>query len=200
MAPGPPPPYNPQHPPPGYQPWPGQQGAPGQPAPGMAPPVPPKQGMSTGVLIAIVVVVVVAVIVLIPALLYVMVTGVVDSPGPGPVHATLSLSAGQWSGGTDVVVITSVSTSTLDADSLTFQIVAPNGTIYFSGVAGQGVPVNGVTVTVTFNNGGSENPPRVGADDNIGITAVPATGVSMLHGTTFKVLQGTDVLGTCILP
>lgn len=206
MAQGPSPPYNPQPPqapPPGYAPGPPQQapyGQPayGQPAPGMAPAPPPKQGMSMGVTIAIIGVVVVVVLALIPAILYVMVTGVVDSPGPGPTHATVSLSVGSWSGGSTTVYITSVSTSTLHVDALAFQVVAPNGTIYFSGAAGQGTPVNGISVRVTYNDASSDN--RAGVDDNIALSVEPAVGVTQIHGTTFKVLQGSDVLGTAMVP
>lgn len=140
----------------------------------------------------------VAITVVLAAVLYVMVTGLVTSPGD--TKPTVSLSAGTWSGGTSVVSITSVSTSTLDVSGLTFQVVAQNGTIYFSGGAGAGSAVNGITVTVTYNNGGTESPQKVGSDDNIAVSVSPTAGNDQLHDTTFKVLSGTDVLGTAKLP
>jgi flagellin-like protein len=138
----------------------------------------------------------VAITVVLAAVLYVMVTGLVTSPDQ--TKPTVSLSAGQWSGTSTVISITSVSTATLDVSTLAFQVVAANGTIYFSGEAGAGSPVNGVTITVTYNDAGGES--RVGSDDNIAISVGSAVQLTQIHGTQFKLLEGSNVLGTAGLP
>jgi flagellin-like protein len=140
----------------------------------------------------------VAITVVLAAVLYVMVTGLVTNPGE--TKPTVSLSVGSFQGLGTTATITSVSTTTLDVSTLTFQVVAGNGTIYFSGAAGTGAAVNGVVVTITYNNGGTESPAKVGPDDNIGISVAQASDLAQIHGTTFKVLQGSDVLGTAGIP
>jgi hypothetical protein len=126
--------------------------------------------------------------------------GVRKSSGKLPEAAppSISLSARQWSGTSIVVSITSVSTATLDVSALTFQVVAANGTIYFSGSAGTGVMINGVTVTVTYNDASGDG--RVGVDDNIAVSVGAAAELTQIHGAHFKVLWGSNVLGTAGLP
>jgi flagellin-like protein len=136
----------------------------------------------------------VAITVVLAAVLYVMVTGLVTSPGQ--TKPTVTLSAGQWSGTSIVITITSVSTSTLGVSGLTYQVVGPTGTNYFNGAAGG--PQGTANVTVTFNDAGGEG--HVGADDNIAISVTTAANVQTLHGTTFRLLSGTDVLGTATVP
>jgi hypothetical protein len=145
----------------------------------------------------VVVVVVVLALILVPAILYVMVTGVTQSPGPAP-RPTLTLSPGMWSGGSLVISITSVRTSTLDPSSLTFQIVAGNGTIFYNGAPGTTTHTLGTNTTVTYNDAGGAGASRVGPDDNIAVAASP--NPNALHGATFKVFMGTDVLGSAVLP
>lgn len=109
----------------------------------------------------------------------------------------VSMSASAWSGDTSAVSIISVSTSKIGVSSLAFQIVASNGTIYFSGSAGTGSPVNGVIVSVTYND--AKNEGKVGSDDDIAISVGSVDQVDQLHGTTFKILKGNNVLGTAAL-
>jgi len=189
----PPPAYAAQAPPPGYY------APPGAPPPGYSYPQaapPPASGMSSGTIIAIVVVVVVVLLVVMVPVMYVMTTGL--STPPGTPRPTITLSAGQWSGTSTVISIISVSTGTLAAEALTFQVTAPNGTIYFSGVPGTGTAVNGVRLTITYNDASADG--RVGADDNIGLSVAQPSDLQQIHGTTFRVLEGPDVLGTAWLP
>ncbi len=211
-------PYNPQAPPPpGAYPQQPQQQQPqyaqpqyaqpqyaqpqyAQPPPGYgAPVVPPKSGPSAGMIVAIVVIVVVGLVVGVPALLYFSVTsGPGVSTGPGPVHPTMSLSVGNWQGLSTVAVITSISSSVVPVSGLTYQVVAGNGTIYFNGNAGTGSAVHGVVMTITYNDASSDG--LVGPDDNIAISVAQASDLAQIHGTTFRVLQGLDVVGSSILP
>jgi len=138
----------------------------------------------------------VAITVVLAAVLYVMVTGLVTNPGE--TKPTVSLSVGNFQGLGTTATITSVSTTTLDVSTLVFQVVAGNGTIYFSGAAGTGAAVNGVVVTITYNDASGDG--KVGPDDNIGIKVAQTSDLIQVHGTTFKVLQGSDVLGTAGIP
>ncbi len=138
----------------------------------------------------------VAITVVLAAVLYVMVTGLVTSPGS--TKPTVTLSAGQWSGTSDVISITSVSSSTLDVSTLTYQVVGATGTIYFSGAAGTQNASGSASVTVTYNDASSDG--KVGSDDNIAISVGNATELTLIRGTTFKVLSGSDVLGQAPLP
>jgi hypothetical protein len=159
---------------------------------------PPKKDDSSTIIIIIVVVLVVIFLVL-PLVLFFLIAGVVQNlPPPGEVHPTVTLAPGTWSGLHSTIVVTSVSTPTIDVLSLTFQVTAANGTIYYSGSGGPGPPVNGVVVTVTFNDVSSNG--RVGPDDNIALSVDSAAGLTQIHGCTFRVLIGADVLGTATLP
>jgi flagellin-like protein len=134
----------------------------------------------------------VAITVVLAAVLYVMVTGLVTSPGQQ--KPTVTLSAGQWSGGANVISITSAPSTPITASDLSFQIVAANGTFWFNGASGASKTTFGITVTVTFNDASTDN--KVGPDDNIQITVSPVNAVNTVRGATFKVLLATDVLGT----
>ena len=138
----------------------------------------------------------VAITVVLAAVLYVMVTGLVTSPGS--TKPTVTLSPGSFSGGTLVISITSASSSTIDTSGLTYQIVSTTGTFFFNGASGGSTVQSGTTTNVTYNDAGGTGANKVGADDNIAIVATP--NANALHGTTFKVLQGADVLGTVVLP
>ena len=117
---------------------------------------------------------------------------------PGQTKPTVSVSVGNFQGLATTAAITSVSTNTLDVSTLVFQIVAGNGTIYFSGAEGTGAAVNGVVVTINYND--ASNDGKVSSDDNIGISVAQSSDLVQIHGTTFKVLQGSDVLGTAGIP
>ncbi|HEX9708424.1 MAG TPA: hypothetical protein VGB42_00385 [Candidatus Thermoplasmatota archaeon] len=158
---------------------------------------PKKPGAYAGVVVGIVVTVVLILVILVLALLY------LSAPwgptfGPPSSKTTVSLSAGQWNADANTVLVVAVSSATVEASTLTYQIIAPNGTIYYSGPSGSQETVNGVTTTVTYLDTGGEG--YVGPDDSIRIEVSPSAGLVQVHGTTFKVLQGADVLGTIFLP
>ena len=139
----------------------------------------------------------VAITVVLAAVLYVMVTGLVQSPQTA--KPTVSLSSGSWSGGNLVITITSASSGNIDTAGLTFQVLANNGTTFFNGASGSSTAQQGTTTTVTYNDAGGTGALKVGPDDNIVISVSPITSTA-LRSTTFKVFQGTDVLGTAVLP
>jgi hypothetical protein len=144
----------------------------------------------------VVVVVVVLVLIAVPAVLYVMVTGLTTAPGE--TRPTVTFSAGMWNGGSMVISIISASSSNIETSGLTFQIVANSGEIYYNGAAGQMVVMGTTSTTLTYNDAGGAGAARVGPDDNIAVTASP--NANALHGATFRVFMGADVLGTAVLP
>ncbi len=106
--------------------------------------------------------------------------------------------AGSWVGTSCTVEITDVRTSTLEVANLTYQVVAYNGTIYYSGAAGTSTAVNGVTVTITYNDAQEEG--KVGPDDNIAVSVGAADQLSQIQGTRFKILEGSNVLSSTEFP
>jgi hypothetical protein len=157
-------------------------------------PGPPTKSSSESTVVTVVVVVLVLLF-LVPVV-YVLATSL-STPVVAP-HPTVTLLPGSWSGGSMVISISSVSTSTLDTNTLTFQIVTTAGTQFFNGPAGTTDSVQSTNTTVAYNDAGGTGASRVGPDDNIVISAMP--NANMLHGATFRVLQGTDVLGTTVIP
>ena len=120
------------------------------------------------------------------------------SGNPGPSQATMGLLAGQWGGSSLTVYIVSFSGFPVAAADLSYLVVGTSGTIFFSGAAGTSPPQAGTTTTITYNDAAGSGMGFVGADDNIAIIASP--NADQLHGTTFKVLVGADVLGTVVIP
>lgn len=157
-------------------------------------PGPPSKSSSDSTVVTVVVVVLV--LFLLVPVVYVLATGL--STPVGTLHPTVNLSPGSWSGGSMVISISSVSTSTLDTSTLAFQIVTTAGTQFFNGPSGTTDLVQSTNITVAYNDAGGTGASRVGPDDNIVVSAMPNN--NLLHGTTFRVLQGTDLLGTTVIP
>lgn len=122
------------------------------------------------------------------------------APLEGGTKPTVGLSAGTWNVQTLAISIVSLSTTTLDVPALTFIIVAPDGTVYFNGGQGTQTQAGAVTVTVSYVNGAPEDPAKVDHGDHIELVVADDFGVSRLHGTSFKLMQGTDTLGTVQVP
>ncbi len=118
---------------------------------------------------------------------------------PDDLDATMSLSASNWSGTTSRISILDVTSNTVDVSILTYQVTALNGTIYFTGAAGTGTPVFGVTVTVAYNDGNSDG--LVGAQDNIAVSVGTTGEVTMVSGSDFRVFgTGGLLLSVVKLP
>src|SRR5256712_3452856 len=98
----------------------------------------------------------VAITVVLAAVLYVMVTGLVTSPGGN--KPTLTLTPGQWTGNNLTIQITSVSSSTIKYTDLTFQVQSPAKGICFTGKANSGnqTGCSGATANVTYNDAAGE--------------------------------------------
>jgi hypothetical protein len=129
----------------------------------------------------------------------VSIAGCLDPPRrDGAPSPTVSMVAGSWVGTSCTVEITAVASSTLEVANLTYQVVAKNGTIYYSGAAGTSTEVNGVTVTITYNDAQEEG--KVGPDDNIAVSVGAADQLSQIQGTQFKIFEGVNVVGTAALP
>ena len=137
----------------------------------------------------------VAITVVLAAVLYVMVTGLVSSPGAN--KPTLTLTPGQWSGNNLTIQITSVSSSTLKYTDLIFQIQSPAKGICFTGSANTAVQTGctAVSANVTYSDAAGEG--NVDALDIIKVFANPAVDVK---GGTFKVSIGSDAITQITLP
>jgi len=137
----------------------------------------------------------VAITVVLAAVLYVMVTGLVTSPGGN--KPTLTLTPGQWTGNNLTIQITSVSSSTIKYSDLTFQVQSPAKGICFTGTANSGnqTGCSGTTANVTYVDAAGEG--NVDALDIIKVYASPATDVK---GGTFKVSLGSDAITQITLP
>jgi len=129
------------------------------------------------------------------AVLYVMVTGLVSSPGQN--KPTLTLTPGQWSGNNLTIQITSVSSSTIKYADLTFQIQSPAKGICFTGGANIAVQTacTGVSANVTYIDAAGEG--NVDALDVIRVFANPSTDVK---GGTFKVSLAGAAITQITLP
>jgi len=137
----------------------------------------------------------VAITVVLAAVLYVMVTGLVSSPGQN--KPTLTLTPGQWSGNNLTIQITSVSSSTLKYTDLTFQIQSPAKGICFTGAANTAVQTGctAVSANVTYSDAAGEG--NVDALDIIKVFANPAVDVK---GGTFKVSLAGAAITQITLP
>ena len=137
----------------------------------------------------------VAITVVLAAVLYVMVTGLVTSPGGN--KPTLTLTPGQWQDRNLTIQITSVSSSTIKYTDLTFQVQSVAKGICFTGAANTAVQTgcSGVSANVTYSDAAGEG--NVDALDIIKVYASPATDVK---GGTFKVSLGSDAITQITLP
>ncbi len=113
-------------------------------------------------------------------------------------QATLQLSQGAWSGTRISFTVTSISTSSIAVANLSFQVVDPNGTLYFAGAAGAGDPVGGFVTTVTCADTSGDGILRAG--DSVSVSVDDPSGVSQLVGGRLKLLSGGDVLGVATFP
>ena len=142
-------------------------------------------------------------IVTLAAISIVLIAGCYGPPGgnpgnPGGVKPTIVMQSGAWSAGNlTASVIDSAGDAVAPAD-LVFQIVSSSGTFLFNGASGNTTTEGGTSTTVTYMDTGGAGADMVGAGDVIRVSASP--NANALHGATLKVLVGSDVMGTNVLP
>src|SRR5882672_11997167 len=118
----------------------------------------------------------VAITVVLAAVLYVMVTGLVGPPqGQKP---NLVLTAGTWNNGNLTISFASITNApNLAPTDLTYRLQTSGGVTYFTGAAGTGAAVSGVTVSVSYQD--NANAGKVSNEDNIRISMSPSNSTVM---------------------
>lgn len=111
---------------------------------------------------------------------------------------TITLTDVHWEGATAVATVGAISTSVLNSSQFTYQVVASDGTVYCNRAAWTATTTGGVHLIVEYRGSGGGD--QVNRGDLILVYVSPAEGTSAIHGTTLKVLQGVDVLGTALVP
>ena len=133
----------------------------------------------------------VAITVVLAAVLYVMVTGLVGPPqGQKP---NLVLTAGTWNNGNLTISFASITNApNLAPTDLTYLLQTSGGVTYFTGAAGTGAAVSGVTVSVSYQD--NANAGKVSNEDNIRISMSPSNS-TVMRGGTLKIFYSGDVIG-----
>jgi hypothetical protein len=154
---------------------------------------PPKSDART--IVIIVAVVVGGLMVGLPALLYIMVTSsldTIDTP-PAP-SAEVVLVPGTWDNGNLTISFASITGGQrTDPSALTYLVQSPNGTTFFSGPADTGPPVQGVSITVAYQDNAMVG--LVSPEDTIRLAVAPSTSTS-IRGGSFRVFVANTVIGT----
>lgn len=99
----------------------------------------------------------------------------------------VSMVAGSWAGMSCTVEITAVRDSTINVSELTYQIRGHNKTVYYDGTPGTGATVNGLTVTVSFNDRGREG--LLDVNDSIVVSVSNTDALSQVHGTRLSLFE-----------
>lgn len=115
-----------------------------------------------------------------------------------PPRPTISLVSGGWNENTIAIQVNEVRSSALNTSLFRFQVVTKDRTVHFSGPSGSTHETNRTNVSLFYHAlspGGNAT-----RGDSVVITVTPRTAASALHGATFKILLGADVLGARTLP
>lgn len=103
-----------------------------------------------------------------------------------------------WEGTSTRVNVSSVDTALLQVASLSFEVVAANGTVLFNGTSGTGTATAGVVVTVTYEESGTDGFAREGDVTHVAVGA--ANQMHGVHLAKLSVWQGGVVLDSVTLP
>ena len=120
----------------------------------------------------------VAITVVLAGVLYVMVSSVGVSNPPAPV--SIQFSSNPWSQGKNTASIISVTgASGITIGSLTFVVRAPNGEVYFEGMANETKSHDGVNVTVSYLD--FDNNSAITVSDQVSVEVVPQSGSALIE-------------------
>lgn len=110
-----------------------------------------------------------------------------------PIPPELTLMPNNWNGGSLLIDITAaVNAGNLTPTSLSYLITDENSTVRFSGAAGTGPAVGGVTLTVSYQD--LLGPGHVAAGDKFKVDISPTT--AELLGGTFEVIADGDTIAS----
>ncbi len=137
----------------------------------------------------------VAITVVLAGLLYVTMAGtVVQTPPPEP---KIIMSPGQWTNGSVTISFLSIEHAEgLTPGQLTYQVQAANGTIYFSGPAGESTLVANITVNITYRDTGT--PGKVSSEDLISMAVTPSNATAAIRQSTFKLMADGKMAGQIV--
>jgi len=105
----------------------------------------------------------------------------------------IPLTTTGWSDGNLSISFVSLSGApSIIPTDLRYQIISVNGTIYFSGPAGNVTAVSNVSVNITYRD--ADSSATVSPPDRIDIV-VNTVSVPLIRGCMFRLVLGTEVIG-----